>query len=119
VHGTSSRIPNFTRYHALKNAIYVYHKNMPAKLWWKYLPYFMMGMAAMAANSLRRRQFNPLLKAYAVALIKTPATIRKRCWIQRRRKVSADYIDALLYDALPPGPHRLFYQLFGRTPERL
>jgi GT2 family glycosyltransferase len=114
VHGTSARIPNFTRYHAHKNAIYVYHKNMPAKLWWKYLPCFLMGMAAMAATSLRRRQFSPLLKAYAVALIKTPATIRKRCWIQRRRKVSADYIDALLYHALPPGHHRLLYKLFSR-----
>ena len=114
VHGTSARIPNFTRYHTHKNAIYVYHKNMPAKLWWKYLPCFLVGMAAMAATSLRRRQFSPLLKAYAVALIKTPATIRKRCWIQRRRKVSADYIDALLYHALPPGHHRLLYKLFSR-----
>jgi hypothetical protein len=71
-------------------------------------------MAVMAANSLRRRQFTPLLKAYGVALIKTPATIRKRWWIQRQRKASADDIDALLYHALPPGYHRLLYKLFGR-----
>jgi GT2 family glycosyltransferase len=114
LHATSARIPNFTRYHAHKNAIYVYHKNMPAKLWWKYLPWFLTGMAVMAANSLRRRQFTPLLKAYGVALIKTPATIRKRWWIQRQRKASADDIDALLYHALPPGYHRLLYKLFGR-----
>ena len=114
VHATSSRIPNFTRYHAHKNAISVYHKNMPAKLWWKYLPFFLTGMAVMAANSLRRRQFTPLLKAYAVASIKTPATIRKRWWIQRQRKVSVAYIDSLLYHALPPGYHRLVYKLFDR-----
>jgi GT2 family glycosyltransferase len=114
VHATSSRIPNFTRYHAHKNAIYVYHKNMPATLWWKYLPWFLTGMAVMAANSLRRRQFIPLLKAYGVALLKTPATIRKRWWIQRRRKVSAHHIDALLYHALPPGYHRLLYTLLSR-----
>ena len=114
VHATSSRIPNFTRFHSHKNAIYVYHKNMPARLWWKYLPWFCMGMAAMAANSLRRRQFTPLLKAYGVALIKTPATIRKRWRIQQRSKVSADYIDSILYHALPPGYHRLIYKLFER-----
>ena len=112
IHATSSRIPNFTRYHAHKNAIYVYHKNMPAKLWWKYLPRFWVGMAVMAANSLRRRQFTPLLKAYGVAMLKTPATIRKRWWIQRRRKVSTAYIDAILYHALPPGYHRMVYKLF-------
>ena len=114
VHGTSARIPNFTRYHAHKNAIYVYHKNMPARLWWKYLPWFLAGMAMMAANSLRRRQFIPLLQAYGVALIKTPATIRKRWRIQRQRKVAIQYIDSLLYNDVPPGHHAMIYTLFGR-----
>jgi GT2 family glycosyltransferase len=114
VHATSSRIPNFTRYHAHKNAIYVYHKNMPTKLWWKYLPWFLTGMAVMAANSLRRQQFIPLVKAYSVVLLKIPATIRKRWWIQRRSKVSAADIDAILYHALPPGYHRIVYKLFDR-----
>jgi GT2 family glycosyltransferase len=113
VHGTSARIPNFTRYHAHKNAIYVYHKNMPARLWWKYLPWFLLGMAMMAANSLRRRQFTPLLQAYGVALIKIPATICKRWRIQRQRKVTTAYIDAILYNVLPPGHHAILYKLFG------
>jgi GT2 family glycosyltransferase len=114
VHATSSRIPNFTRYHAHKNAIYVYHKNMPAELWWKYLPWFLTGMAVMAANSLRRRQFIPLFKAYGVALIKTPATIRKRRRIQRHRKVTIHYIDSVLYNDIPPGHHAMVYTLLGR-----
>ena len=114
VHGTSARIPHFTRYHAQKNAIYVYHKNMPARLWWKYLPWFLAGMAMMAANSLRRRQFLPLCKAYGMALVKTPATLRKRWRIQRQRKVTTNYIEAILYNAVPPGHHAIFYKLFGR-----
>jgi GT2 family glycosyltransferase len=114
LHATSARIPNFTRYHAHKNAIYVYHKNMPARLWWKYLPWFLAGMAVMAANSIRRRQFSPLLKAYGVALIKTPATIRKRRRIQRQRKVTVHYIDSVLYNDIPPGHHAMLYTLFGR-----
>jgi len=114
IHATSSRIPNFTRYHTHKNAIYVYHKNMPAKLWWKYLPWFLAGMAVMAANSIRRRQFIPLLKAYGVALIKTPATIRKRWRIQQQRKVAIHYIDSVLYNDIPPGHHAMVYTLFGR-----
>jgi len=68
----------------------------------------------MAANSVRRRQFTPLLKAYSVALVKTPATIRKRWRIQRQRKVSAEYIDAILYHDLPPVHDGTLYQLFGR-----
>ena len=105
---------HFTRYHSHKNAIYVYHKNMPARLWWKYLPCFLAGMAMMAANSLRRRQLIPLLQAYGMTIVKIPATIRKRRWIQRQRKVTTDYIDAILYNALPPGHHKIFYKLFGR-----
>ena len=68
----------------------------------------------MAANSLRRRQFIPLLQAYGVALIKTPAMIRKRWRIQRQRKVAIQYIDSLLYNDVPPGHHAMIYTLFGR-----
>jgi GT2 family glycosyltransferase len=114
VNATSSRTPNFTRYHAHKNAIYVYQKNMPTKLWWKYLPWFLAGMAMMAANSIQHRQFTPLLKAYGVAIIKTPATIRKRWRIQQRRRVSADYIDSMLYHDLPPVHYGILCKLFGR-----
>ena len=114
LHATSGRMRHFTRYHVHKNALYVYHKNMPLTLWWKYLPCFLVGMAAIAANSLRRRQAVPLLQAYGRALLKTPATLRKRWQIQRQRKVSTAYIDAILYHAIPPGHHWLFYTLFGR-----
>ena len=40
--------------------------------------------------------------------------IRKRWRIQRQRKVTTDYIDAILYTALPPGHHEILYKLFGR-----
>lgn len=114
MHATSARLPNFTRYHAQKNAIYLYHKNMPAPLWWKYLPRFLLGMAMMAANSIRRRQLAPLLHAYGVVLLKTPATLRKRWQIQQQRKVASQYIDAVLYHDIPPGHHPMVYTLFGR-----
>lgn len=113
VHATSARVPHLARYHAHKNALYVYHKNMPALLWWKYLPWFLLGMLVMAANSLRRRQAVPLLRAYGVALCKLPATLRKRRQIQRQRTVSAAYIEARLYHGLPPGHHPLLYKLCG------
>jgi len=48
-----------------------------------------------------------------MTIVKIPATIRKRRWIQRQRKVTTDYIDAILYNALPPGHHKIFYKLFG------
>jgi hypothetical protein len=28
--------------------------------------------------------------------------------------VTTDYIEAILYDAVPPGHHAIFYKLFGR-----
>ncbi|MGE3542177.1 MAG: glycosyltransferase family 2 protein [Candidatus Tectimicrobiota bacterium] len=115
MHATSARLPHFMRYHSHKNALYVYHKNMPARLWWKYLPYFLGGMALMAAHSLRRRQWQPLVQAYGAVLLALPALIRKRRQIQRRRVVPVARIDALLYHGLPPAHAGIFAKYLGLT----
>jgi GT2 family glycosyltransferase len=102
VGGTSSKMGDFARYHSLKNFYYLYAKNMPATLYWKYLPKFLLGAALITGNSLKRLQFMPLIKAYARVVITIPSMAWKRWHIQRRRTVSSDYIDSILYHQIPP-----------------
>ncbi len=98
----SDKPSDFARYHSVKNFIFVYWKNMPLRLLIKYLPKFLLASLLMGLNSLRRGQVWPYLKAWAVALIKTPITLRHRYEIQRTAKIGVAEVERLLYPGLPP-----------------
>lgn len=100
--GTSATITNFGRYHAIRNCIYLYVKNMPAPLCWKYLPKFLLGLALMAVNDVRRRRFRAIAGAYLEAARNLPALLRKRREVQASRRVDVGYIDSILIHPLPP-----------------
>ncbi len=93
---------DFSRYHTAKNYVYLYTKDMPARLWWRYLPRFWLGVVMMAANSLRRGQARPWLRAMGRLVVTMPGVWLERVRVQRLRKVSAADIDRLLYKHLPP-----------------
>jgi GT2 family glycosyltransferase len=105
--GTSSTISNFDRYHALRNCIYLYVKNMPPPLHLKYLPKFALGLLLMAANDVRRRRFHRMLGAYSDAVRHLPHLLRERRRVQATRRVPVSYIDAILVHPLPPTQKRL------------
>jgi GT2 family glycosyltransferase len=100
--GTSATITNFGRYHAIRNCIYLYVKNMPHPLCWKYLPKFLVGLALMAANDVRRRRFLAIAGAYVDAVRHLPAMLSKRRRVQAGRRVPVGYIDSVLVHPLPP-----------------
>ncbi len=100
--GTSSTMAHFGRYHAIRNCIYLYVKNMPHPLCWKYLPKFLIGLTLMAANDVRRRRFKAIAGAYVEALRRMPAMLAKRHRVQAARRVPASYIDSVLVHPLPP-----------------
>lgn len=100
--GTSSAMPHFGRYQAIRNCIYLYVKNLPHPLCWKYLPKFLTGLVLMAANDVRRRRFRVIAGAYLDALRHLPSMLAKRRWVQARRRVPVSYIDSILVHPLPP-----------------
>jgi GT2 family glycosyltransferase len=100
--GTSSTMVHFGRYHAIRNCIYLYVKNVPHPLCWKYLLKFLTGLALMAANDLRRRRFKAIAGAYVDALRHMPAMLAKRRRVQAARRVPVSYIDSVLVHPLPP-----------------
>ena len=72
VGGTSSKLGDFARYHSIKNFVFLYFKNMPGWLFWKYLPTFLWGMLLIVGNSIAHFKFGTLFKAVGQVIIKFP-----------------------------------------------
>lgn len=92
----------FARYHSVKNFYYIYTKNMPGWLYWKYLPRATASCGLMLVSDVRRGLLGPFVKASLVALGHMPGILAERWRIQRGRKVNAAYIDSVLFHAMPP-----------------
>jgi GT2 family glycosyltransferase len=115
--GTSATLPHFGRYQAIRNCIYLYVKNLPRPLVWRYLPKFVLGLALMAANDVRRHRFRAISRAYVDAARHLPALLRKRRQVQARRRVEVEYIDSILIHSLPPTQKTLL-RMASRWPLR-
>ena len=102
----------FARYHSVKNFSYVYTKNMPSWLYWKYLPKFWASMGMMFASDLKRGLLKSNLKANFTAMINLPGMLASRREIQSRRKVTSATIDEVLVHELPP-LQRLRFERLG------
>jgi GT2 family glycosyltransferase len=86
---TAHRESDFMLYHTHRNIVWTYVKDMPAALFWLYLPqHLLVNVATIAAFALRRR-FRVALHAKRDALRGLPKILRERRAIQRRRIASA------------------------------
>ena len=102
----------FARFHTVKNFSYLYTKNMPGLLYWKYLPLFWTSWAMMLMSDAKRGLLSSNLRANATALRQLPSVLRDRWRIQRGRRVTPAAIDALLVHGLPP-LQRLRFERLG------
>lgn len=100
---TSGRLGSFTRYHSIKNFHLLYWKNMPAKLFFKYLPLFWIQGLRFAVSSTLRGGLLAYLRGLGRALLYQPKIfLVDRRKIHKNRKVSENEIDGLLYHSRPP-----------------
>lgn len=102
VGATSSGMGSFSHYHSNKNFYFLYIKNMPGKLFWKYLPSFAYQACRSLASSLIHGRIVSWLKAILFVVWKLPSVIKDRQKIQSARKVDTEYIDSLLHHGKPP-----------------
>jgi GT2 family glycosyltransferase/glycosyltransferase involved in cell wall biosynthesis len=119
INATSDRLPSaFRRYHTIKNFFYVYTKNMPGRLYWKYLPKFWTGYAMYLARDATRGLLTTNLKGLGVAALNLPVMLWQRWKIQRGRKAPVREIEALLEHELPPTQQKTlaFMRRIGLTP---
>ena len=102
ISATSSRHGSFSRYHSVKNLPVLYCKNMPAALFWKYLPLFTYQLSRQLAASTMKGLLGVHLKAVAASLWHLPTTLKDRRRIQKSRVLTARQVDALLVHDRPP-----------------
>ena len=107
LNATASKLGNFARYHSAKNFLLVYAKNMPLKLYLKYLPLYCLQFLRMLITSMLRGHLWTFLRGSSAAIKLHPKTLKKRRQIQGSRKVSISYTDGILYHHRPPRPPKL------------
>jgi len=108
----------FARYQTVKNFWYLYTKNMPGWLYWKYLPLAITSFSLMLISDTRRGLLGSFLHGAATALSHMPGILADRWKIQRLRKVSPHYIDSILYHGMPPLQMKRFRRFRRRVSSR-
>ena len=79
---------DFSTYHGHRNLVWLYLKNMPAPLFWLYLPQHLALTLAAFFMCIRRGQGRVFLRAKWDAMKDLKKFLMKRSLIQRRRKAS-------------------------------
>lgn len=102
VGATSSKMGDFARFHMAKNFMLVYARNMPTKLYLKYLPLFSLQFIRFGLSSTIHGKPHIFLRGVGSALRLHGNNVRKRKEIQSSRKVEVAYIDSILSHHLPP-----------------
>ncbi len=102
VGGTSSKLGDFARFHSAKNFLLLYARNMPLKLYIKYLPLFSLQLLRMALSSIARGKFGIFLKGSFAAVKLHTSTVKKRQQVKSIRTESTGYIDSILTHSRPP-----------------
>jgi GT2 family glycosyltransferase len=102
----------FARFQTVKNFNYLYTKNMPGWLYWKYLPLMWASAGMMLVSDAKRGLLAANMRAHLTVLAHFPGILVSRWEIQRRRKVGPREIDPLLTHSLPP-LQRLRFERLG------
>ncbi len=91
---------DFARYHAHRNLVWAYVKNMPGALFWLYLPYhLLLNVATLALFTLQGRWV--VWRAKRDALLGLAACWHKRRAVQQARRVPPAAVRAVLRGGLP------------------
>ena len=100
--GTSARVPDFARFHVLRNLVYLFVKDVPAPLLPRALPRFALLYLSMVASGVARGHARVTLRAAGAALVRLPVLLARRRAVQRARTVPVERFAALLEPDLPP-----------------
>lgn len=107
ISATSAPIKGFATYHTLKNLPLLLWKNVPWRLMPTVWPRLAIIYASIAGRALSRGLFAAFFKAIFMGAVLWPKKLIERRGIQKRRKVSVDYLRSIITYDLPPNAHSL------------
>lgn len=87
---------DFAFYHGYRNLVWTFFKDMPASLFWTYLPRHMLMNMYKSIVFLIRRKRSVILKSQVDAFRALPAILRKRRRVQQTRTVSSREIQRVM-----------------------
>ena len=105
--GTSERLPDFARFHVLRNLVFVFVKDVPAPLLRRCLPRFLLLYTAMLLSGIARGHARVTLRAAAAALRRMPVMLARRRRVQATATADLAHLASLLDPGLPPGQQAL------------
>lgn len=98
---TSSTLGDFTRYHVVKNHVYLYAKNLPAPLLVRHLPTALAGLGWLLAADLRAGRLRSSLGALREAADHAGELRERRREVQRARVLTSAQVDAWIERGWP------------------
>ena len=105
--GISGRRSDFATYHGHRNLVWTYVKDMPALLFWLYLPMHLVANLVAIVVCARRGQLRVVLRAKRDALAGLPRVLRARRAVQAQCRATPARLRAVMA--------RGFGALFGRA----
>ena len=96
----------FGRYHFVKNSWFLFLKDVPAPLAFRYFPRFLFLQVGLFWGSVRLGLLGAHVKALLRVVVRAPAILSRRRRIQREAVRSHHEIDRMLVRELPPGIRR-------------
>lgn len=114
---SADTIPGLATYNTFKNLPLLFIKNVPLKLWWHIYPRFLVAYLLILGSAIKKGRGLAALKGFLMSWRYTPHAFRERSTAQKRRKVSADYINEIIVHGVPPDQTGLykFSRLFRRS----
>lgn len=101
--GTSERMPDFARFHVLRNLFWVFVKDVPRPLLRRCLPRFLLLYAAMLLSGITHGHARVTLRAATAAVRALPVMLARRRQVQATATADLTRLAALLDPELPPG----------------
>lgn len=89
---SSGKTSDFVIYHGHRNLVWTFFKNMPAGLFWQYLPLHLLMNLFFIGSFLIKGKGAAILRAKVDAFSRLPAIIRQRKRVQRSRRIPARQI---------------------------
>lgn len=103
-HGTtSSKMPGFTVYQTFKNLPLFFWKNVPSSMLFSTGWRFFMWYVVIFIRAALRGQILIAFKGFFKYLALIPHALTERRKIQKKRRVSIEYLRTIIYPNLPPG----------------
>lgn len=104
---TSGKIKGFTTYQTLKNLPLVWFKNVPTRFFWRIGWRLMLAQTLFLGRAIARGQGWPALKGACKGLSLIGQKTGERRRVQKAKKVSDEYLWAIITHDLPPHAHAL------------